>query len=198
VGRAAALAAERVGGPQDDRQAQLARRGAARLHVRHHPVLGHGEAGGPHGVAEHLAVLGAPDRLDVGTDQLHAVALEHARGGQLDGQVERRLPAEGRQQRVGALGRDHGLDRLPVEGLHVGAVGDRGVGHDRGRVRVDQHHPVALGGQRARALGARVVELAGLADHDRPAAEDQDGVEVVAARHQSSSPPIAATNSRNM
>ena len=94
---------------------------------------------------------------------------------ELHREVQGGLAAERGQQRVGALEGDDRLDGLEVERLDVGAVGHRGVGHDRGRVRVDQHHPVALGAQRAAGLGARVVELARLADHDRAAAEDQHG-----------------------
>src|SRR3712207_8002169 len=42
-----------------------------------------------------------------------------------------------------------------------------GVGHDRRRVRVDEHDLVALLEQHLARLHARVVELRGLADHDR-------------------------------
>src|SRR5262249_49272966 len=48
------------------------------------------------------------------------------------------------------------------------------VGHDRRRVRVGEHDVVALGLQRFERLCAGVVELAGLADDDRPRADDQN------------------------
>ena len=56
-----------------------------------------------HDLLEPLPVLAALDRLDVGADQLDAVLLEHAGLVQGDREVERGLPAEGRQQRVRAL-----------------------------------------------------------------------------------------------
>ena len=101
-----------------------------------------------------VAVLGAADHVDVGADQLDAELLEHARLGQLDREVERRLPAERRQQRVGALTPDHVGDALEVERLDVGAVGEAGVGHDRRRVRVDDDRPVAVLAQHLAAPGS--------------------------------------------
>ena len=53
-------------------------------------------------------------------------------------------------------------------------------------LRVHQHHPVALVAQRLAGLRARVVELAGLADDDRPGADDQDALDVGALWHSSS------------
>ena len=88
------------------------------------------------------------------------------------------------QQRVGPLALDDLGQHLGGERLDVGAVGEVGVGHDRGRVRVGQDHAVALGPQHAAGLRARVVELAGLTDHDRAAADEQDRLEVGPPRHQ--------------
>ena len=64
-------------------------------------------------------------------------------------EVERGLPAERRQERVGPLARDDRLADLDGERLDVGALGQLRVGHDRGRVRVDQDDLEALGAQRA-------------------------------------------------
>ena len=86
---------------------------------------------------------------------------------------------------------------LEVERLEVGRVRPVGVGHDRGRVGVDEHRAVALFAQHLERLHARVVELAGLADHDRAGADDRDRVEIVAARHQPLPPARAAQASTN-
>ncbi len=93
------------------------------------------------------------------------------------------MAAEGGQHRIGPLPFDDGLENLEGERLDVGPIGELGVGHDGGRVGVGQHHPVALLAQHPARLGPGVVELAGLADDDRPAADDQDGSKVVATRH---------------
>ena len=119
--------------------------------------------------------------IQVGADQLDAERRE------LDREIQRRLAAEGRQDRIGPLALDHLGDRLGVERLEVGRVGPLGVGHDRRRVRVDEHDAVALAPQHPAGLGAGVVELAGLPDPDRAGAEDQDRAKVGALRHASAS-----------
>jgi hypothetical protein len=59
------------------------------------------EADAAHGLAEQVAVLGLVDGLARGADHLDAEALQHALAGQVQRAVQRRLPAHGRQQRVG-------------------------------------------------------------------------------------------------
>ena len=137
-----------------------------------------------HDVLEFLAVLAALDGVDVRADELHAVLFQNAEAVQLDRRVQRSLAAEGGQNsvdRVALLG-FAGEDAVDVAGLnrfHVGVVGKLGVGHDRRRVRVDQRHPQAFVLEHAARLGAGVVELAGLANHDRAGADDQDVVQIV-------------------
>ena len=58
-------------------------------------------------------------------------------------------------------------DDLRRDRLDIGGVGQIRIGHDRGRIGIDQHDPVALVLQRLAGLGAGIVELAGLADDDR-------------------------------
>ena len=125
-------------------------------------------------VAERLAVLGHPDRLERRPEEPDRMALEHAGLGQRRRQVERGLAAEPGQQPLGLLLGDDRLDRLDGQRLEIDDVGDRRVGHDRGRVRVDQDRPDALGPQRAAGLRAGVVELRRLADDHRARTEDQD------------------------
>ena len=98
--------------------------------------------------------------------------------------VERGLAAHGRQQRVRSLLLDDLGDDLRRDRLDVGRVGQIRIGHDRRRVGVDQHDPVALFLQRLAGLRAGIVELAGLADDDRPGADDQDRFDVGSFRHR--------------
>ena len=187
VGDAAARAAQREAGAQDHRERQLGQRARRLVLGRQQQAARRLQADVGHALLEQLAVLGQPHGARAGADQLDAVALEDAPVGQLDRQVQARLPADGRQQRVGPLGDDHLLEHLAGQRLDVGGVGQLLVGHDRRGVAVDQHHAVALALQRAHGLRTGVIEFAGLADDDRSRADDQDRVQVSSPRHGSSS-----------
>ena len=125
-------------------------------------------------VAERLAVLGHLDRLERRPEQADRVALEDAGLGQGVARFSAVWPPRPASRPSGSLLGDDRLDRLDGQRLEVDRVGDLRVGHDRGRVRVDEDRADALGPQRAAGLRPGVVELGGLADDDRPGAEDQD------------------------
>jgi hypothetical protein len=183
VGDAAARAAEREGGPDDRRQANHLERGPRFVFRGDHGALRHPEADVLHGLAEQLAVFGAGDGEPVGADQLDIVLEQRLVVGQRHGDVEGGLPAHGRQQGIGPLLIDDTGHHLGGDGLDVGRVRQARVGHDRGGVGVDQDDPVAFFPERLAGLSPRVVELAGLADHDRPGADDQDRFDVVTSGH---------------
>ena len=171
---AAAGAAERVGGADHHRQAHQGERVLRLLPALHDRALRGRLPDALQEVAEQPAILGQADRLHRGAEQAHAVAVQHARVVQLDGQVEAGLAAQGGQQPVRALALDDALDDRDRERLDIDDVCDVLVGHDRGRVGVDQHRGDALFAHRLARLRAGVVEFRRLADHDRPAADDQD------------------------
>src|SRR5205085_2897667 len=76
---------------------------------------------------------------------------------ELSGEVQRRLAAHRRQERVGPLLAEDLGDPFQVERLEVRAVGEAGVGHDRRRVRVDDDRAEAVGAQHLQRLAAGVV-----------------------------------------
>jgi len=84
---------------------------------------------------------------------------------------------------VGNRALDYLAQVLPLDRLDVDRIGDLRIGHDRGRIRVDQNYPEALGTQRLDRLHARIIELTGLPDHDRTCTDDQDGLDVGSFRH---------------
>ena len=183
VGNAPARAAKREAGPDH---------GGETHHLLHLPGLGHAvgnartrrsQTNFGHGVLEFEAVFGLVDGLGRGTDQLDLVLVEHALAPQVERAVERRLPAHGRQDRVGALLGDDFFHRLPSDRLDIGHIGRGRIGHDRGRVAVDQDDLVTLFAQSLAGLYAGVVELAGLADDDRAGADDEDALKVCAFWH---------------
>ena len=77
------------------------------------------------------------------------------------------------------LGDDFGRDRLDIGGIRQFRVG-----HDGGRIGIDEDDAVALFLQRLHRLGAGIVEFAGLADHDGTGADDQDGGDICSFGHQ--------------
>ncbi len=97
--------------------------------------------------------------------------------------VESGLAAKCGQDGVGAFGGDDPFDELGGNRLDIGAVGHVGVGHDRGRVGVDQDDAIPFLAERLAGLGAGVVELASLADDDGAGADDQDRLEVSSLGH---------------
>ena len=174
VGDAAAGAAEREGRPDDGRQADVIerlKRGRQGLDVVRARRL---QADAMHRLAKPLAVLGLVDGIRGGADHLDVELGQHAHLAQRQRAIEGGLPAHGRQQRVRAFLLDDLGDDLGGDRLDIGRIGEVGVGHDRGRVRIHQHDPITLRLQGLAGLRARIVELAGLADHDRAGADDQD------------------------
>ena len=127
----------------------------------------HPETDALHGLLERLAVLRFMNGCDGRADQLHIVFCERAALGQADRRVERRLSAHRRQQRIGPLTLDDLLDDVHGDGLDIGPVRQFRVGHDGGRIAVDENDPVALFPEGFAGLRARIVEFAGLPDHDR-------------------------------
>src|SRR5574342_471013 len=63
-------------------------------------------------------------------------------------------------------------------------VGRFGVGHDGGRIAVDQHDLESLGAQGFAGLRPRIVELAGLTDDNRARANHQDTLQICSTGHR--------------
>ncbi len=72
------------------------------------------------------------------------------------------MPPQGGEQGVGALALDHLAHHLRGDGFDIGAVRHFRVGHDGGRVGVDQDHLIAFFPQGFAGLGAGIIKLAGL------------------------------------
>ena len=86
---------------------------------------------------------------------------------EVNDEIETRLPTEGAEHAVGLFPFDTPLEHRHREGLDVDPVGHVLVGHDRGRVRVDQHDLDALFTKGTACLGPGIVKLGGLPDYDR-------------------------------
>ena len=172
---AAASAAEGEGRPHHHRRVEVAHEGQPVLDRLHHGALRHRLPDAGHQDAEAAAILRRPHRGQRRA-QHRAPRIAPAR---------RRRPAprpgSARSARPGsAAARPAGARRSPAPGRSTDKRPDNhrsahvGIGHDRGRVGVDQDRLHALAAQRQAGLHAGVVELGRLADDDRPGADDQD------------------------
>ena len=180
---AAARPAHRERRPDDRRQAHLRQRLAGGFDRLDDVTLADVQPDLFHRLFEPIAGLGLVDHVGVGGDHLDAVLLQHAVFGQCHREVQPRLAAQRRQHRVGAFLGDDLFDHLPRQRFDVRRIGGGRVGHDGRRVAVDQHDLVPLLPQRLARLGAGIIELARLPDHDGAAADEKDLVQVVAAGH---------------
>ena len=136
-----------------------------------------------HGVFELQAVFGFVDGFGCGANEFDFVFVKHAVVPQIERTVECCLAAHGGQNGIGTFFGNDLFNRLPRDGLNVSDVRSGGVGHDRGRVAVDQNDFVTLFAQSFASLHARVVELTGLANDDGASANDEDAFEVGALWH---------------
>ncbi len=183
IGDTAAGTAHGKGRPDDDRKADRFLNVAGFLDAVRNIGMRCAQADTCHGLAEQLAILGHIDGLLGSTDKLDAMLFQNAMLVEIQRTVECRLPAHGRQQRVGFFLCDDPFYHFPAHRLDVGGIGHVRIGHDRGRIRVHQDDAKTLFLERLAGLGAGIVELAGLTDNDRAGADDQNGFNIRSLRH---------------
>src|SRR5581483_9300220 len=191
VGDAAAAAAEGERRTQNEWEPELAAEFKTVFEIVYEGGAWDVEANLRHRVFEEEAVFGLLDGAELGADEDDVVLVEDAAVGEIDGEVEGSLAADGGQYgELAGLALHHfRLDAndffeiVRGERLDIGAVGHLGVGHDGGRVRVGEHDFVAFGLECFAGLRTGVVEFGGLADDDRAGADDEDLGDVVTTRH---------------
>ena len=183
IGDAAARAAQREGGADNDGIADLVRHRHAFLY-RIGDIRGDdGLADLLHGLFEQLAIFRTVDGVDVGADELDPPLIEEALFGQLAADGQARLPAQRGEQAVRPLFDDDALDRFQRQRFEVDLVGERFVRHDGGGVGVAQDDVDARRLEHAARLRARVIELRRLADDDGAGADDEYFVDIASFRH---------------
>ena len=183
VSNAAAGAAHGEAGAQDDGIADAFGKFQAVVEIVDELRLRHVEADFLHRIFEEETVFGFFDGFDFGADEFDFVFIEHACFGKFDGEVQSGLAADGGEQRIGTLFANDLSGVGDAERFDIGAVGELGIGHDGGRIGVDEDDFVAFLAEGFAGLGAGVIEFAGLADDDGAGADDHDAVKVGAFRH---------------
>ena len=183
VGNPAARPAEREAGPRDERVAQFGGYVQRRAQAAHLFAARDFEADVEHRLLEERAIFGQLDRRGGRADQLDAMPFQRAVFRQRHRQIERRLPAERRQQRVRALLHDDRLDELRRQRLDIDRVRKLRVRHNRRRVGIDDHQLIPGLAQRLERLRAGIVEFGRLPDDDWAGAEDENFMNVGAFWH---------------
>ena len=146
------------------------------------------EADFGHGLAEPLAVFGLVDRIGAGADHFDVEFFQYAHFFEREGAVQCGLAAHRGQQSKAA---GHGIafffddfgDNFRGDRLDIGAVGHIRVGHDGGRIGIDQHDAIAFRPQCLAGLCAGIVEFAGLTNDDRAGTNDKNCRNICTFRH---------------
>ena len=189
VGDAATGAAERECWTQDGWQATFLEEFACLVHVGDGARKWLAEAEFLNDLPECFAIFGAMNDFAVGADHLHAVTLQDTVVPERACAVECGLSAQRWKQRIDRcakflLANDDFFNGLGSDRLDVGAITERGIGHDRRGIGIHQDDAEALFMERLACLRSGVVELAALADDNGARADDQDGVDVCATWHR--------------
>ena len=174
VRKAAAGTAQRVSRTHDQRITDGIRKGHRFFHRVHDITFRHRLLDLLHQVTEELTVFGLVDGFQVGSQDLDAVFLQDAGIGQFDDEIESGLSAQGTEHGIRAFFVDDAAGKVQRQRLDIDPVRDRGIGHDRRRVGVDQDDLIALLAQRLAGLAARIVELGRLTDDDRSGSDHQN------------------------
>ena len=120
------------------------------------------------------AVLGIEYAIDRRTENADIVFFEDAAFVQFDAAIQRGLAAEGEEYAIGALLGDDVFDERRFDGQKIRAPGHAFAGLDGGDVGIDEDGFDALFVEGLDGLAAGIVELAGLADLERAAAQQED------------------------
>ena len=155
MGDAAARTAQREARPHDQRPFADGPRDDHRLLQTVGRIgIRAADADAVHRRLEQPAVFRAGDRIRIGANEFDMIALQHAAPPRLHGEIQRRLAAKRRQQRVRPFTADDFMEIFGRHRLKIRAVREFRVRHDRGRIAVEQDDFIAFALQRLAGLHA--------------------------------------------
>ena len=141
-----------------------------------------------HRILELGTIFGFVDGFGCRADQLALVFIQHAVTPKIERAVQCRLATHRGQDCIRAFFIDDAFNHLPGDGLNVSDIGHLGVGHDGGRITVDQNDFVAFLAQGLASLRAGIIELTGLTDDDRTGTNDENAFDIGTLSHFCVSP----------
>src|SRR5580704_1709539 len=186
VGDGTARAAQGEGWADNQRKAELIAQPQGVLRVIDERGSGDFQSDFATSVLEPQPVFGNFDGAERCADHFDFIFFENAAFREFDSEIESCLAANRGQERVGLFAGKDFLQIFLGQRLDVGAVSQLRIGHDRGRIGIDQNDFVALGAQSFASLGAGIIKFASLADDDRARADDQNFLDVRTFWHPAS------------
>ena len=81
---------------------------------------------------------------EFGADHFYTVLFQDALLGEIDGEIERGLTAQGREDRIRPFFGDNFFDDIGGDRLDISPIGEIRIGHDRRRIGVDQNDSIAF------------------------------------------------------
>ena len=173
INKAAAGTTHGIGGSQNDGISQLVGNGERFFHRVGNLAAGHFNTKLIHGLLELDAIFAAFDGVNLNTDYLDIVLVQHTGLIEFCAEIQSGLSAQVRQQGVGTLFADDLLKTVHIEGLNVGNIRHLRICHDGGRVGIYQNDLISETAKRFARLRAGIVKFTGLSDDDRTGADDQ-------------------------
>ena len=135
-----------------------------------------------------LSVLGTFDCFYIRTQKLHPVVLQSPVPGEHHGKRQPCLSAKPGKQSVRSLLFNNSAKRLRRQRFKVDGIGQLFVRHNGSRIGIDQNslNPLLL--QDATGLGAGIIKLRRLPDHNRSRADNENLPNILIPGHEY--PPI--------
>ena len=154
------------------------------LHRVRHSRDGEVKADLNHRVFETLTIFALIDGVSIGADHADPILIEGSGIEKLDGDVQRSLTSEGRQERIGPFFDDDSLNRLRSDRLDIGPLRKLRVGHNRCRIGIHENDLVTFLAQRLASLGPGVIKLTTLSNDDGAGSDHEDFFDASVLRHR--------------
>ena len=170
---AAAGTTQRVSRADNDRIADLFRNTDGFLHCGGDTGGDHGLADRLHGFLEKLSVLRLFNGFGIDADEPDTVFFQKTVPVQFHGERQTGLSTQARQHAVRLFLLDNAAKGIDSQRLQIDLISESLIRHNRRGIGIDKNNFNAFPAEDAARLSPRIVELGGLADHDRAGTDHQ-------------------------
>ena len=128
-----------------------------------------------HGFAEQFTVFRHVDGFRLGTDELHIEFFEHTHFVEGECSVQCCLTTHCGKECIRPFFLDDLCNHFRCNGFDVSRVRQIRVGHDGGRIGIDEDDAITFGFEGLAGLGAGIIKLARLTYDNRSSPDDENG-----------------------